>query len=131
MNKQLEEKFKANPRLRELWDSMPPFKPKPKTQVVTELDGKIAGAVQANPESVKVRVTARGADGVAVLDAPRPANVEVVEVDAAGRPKLTKRYDPTTNGWDWIEHRDGYSAPSGGGVVSAYNPLDALDAGKD
>jgi hypothetical protein len=134
MNKRLEEDLKRNPRLRELWDNMPPFKPKPKTKLVTELDGKIAAVAQTRPESVSVRVTA--SDGNVVhVDHIRQPTVEVVEVDANGMPKLTKKWNATTNAWDWIEHKAGYSMPSeavlkerGGGVgaVHAYNPLDAL-----
>jgi hypothetical protein len=82
---------------------------KPKVAVVTlPVSPKIAKAVKANPESV--RVSARGEDGIAVVEGPRgnPNNVTVrvdlvAEVDAQGLPV-----------WDRC------------GVVHEYNAFDAL-----
>jgi hypothetical protein len=86
------------------------FRPaKPKVAIVTlPVSPKIAAAVSANPESV--RVSARGADGIAVIEGPKgnlnhvTVRVDLVsEVDAQGRPVW-----PTA------------------GAVHQYNPLDAL-----
>src|SRR5439155_4000510 len=134
MNKQLEERMKVDPILREFYPKLPPLRAKPKTEVRTQLEGKIAEAAQANPDSVRVRVTARGPDETVVIDRPRSGLVEVIEVDALGRPKLTRKFNPETQEydpetgkwtrrWDLIEHNAGYSPPSekvlderGGGV---------------
>jgi|SRR5262249_19385967 len=58
---------------------------------VVPVSDKIAKAVKANPESV--RVSARGADGISIIERPHrnPQNVTVMvdyvrEVDANGRP---------------------------------------------
>ena len=69
---------------------------KPKVAVVTlPVSEKIAEAVRVNPGSVGV--SARGADGIAVVEGPKgnPNNVMVrvelvSEVDAAGRPVWRK-----------------------------------------
>jgi len=82
---------------------------KPKVPVVTlPVSEKIAEAVRANPESL--RVSARGEDGIALVEGPRgnPAHVTVridyvAEVDADGRPV-------------WPKAR----------VVHEYNPMDVL-----
>jgi hypothetical protein len=82
---------------------------KPKVPVVTlPVSPKIAEAVRANPESV--RVSARGEDGIAVIEGPRGNPTGVIvridlvsDVDAQGRPV-----------WPKV------------GVVHEYNPLGAL-----
>ena len=82
---------------------------KPKVPVVAvPVSEKVAEAVKANPESV--RVSARSADGVSVFGGPQrnPANVTVRvewvrEVDADGRPiwdrsGVVSDYDPLLRG---------------------------------
>jgi hypothetical protein len=68
-----------------------PAKPKPTAVVSLPVSEKIAEAVIANPASV--RVSARGEDGIAVVEGPRPNRNNVLvrvdwvrEVDAEGRP---------------------------------------------
>ena len=87
---------------------IPKAKPKPIAVVSVPVSDKDAAVIAANPASV--RVSARREDGVSVLVKPQrnPQHVTVrtdwvSEVDADGRPI-----------WD---------RP---GVVSDYNPLDAL-----
>ena len=78
---------------------------KPKVAVVTlPVSQKIAKAVKANPESV--RVSARGEDGIAVVERPRGNSTGIMvrvdlvaEVDAQGRPVwdrcgVVHEYDP-------------------------------------
>jgi hypothetical protein len=67
---------------------------------VVPVSEKIAGAVKANPQSV--RISARGNDGLAIVEGPRSGNVRVMieyvrEVDADGRPVwpgVVSDYDP-------------------------------------
>jgi len=82
--------------------------PKPVAVVTLPVSDRIAEAARTNPNSV--RVSARGADGIALVEGPRanPHHVVVrvdlvAEVDRFGRPV-----------WD---------RP---GVAHEYNPLDAL-----
>jgi hypothetical protein len=105
----LEEQLSYEERKRlffEKLDSGYYFRPaKPKVPVVTlPVSPKIAEAVRTNPESV--RVSARGADGIAVIEGPKgnPNHVTVrvdlvSEVDAEGRPvwpmaAAVHQYDP-------------------------------------
>jgi hypothetical protein len=74
----------------------PRAKPKPKPQITAEVSPQTAEAVKANPQSL--RLSAHSADGVTVIDRPRLFSVlEVLEVDAQGRPPLGRSYDPATN----------------------------------
>jgi hypothetical protein len=82
--------------------------PKPVAVVTLPVSDKIAKAVRASPNSV--RLSARGEDGIAVVEGPRsnPHHVtvrvdQVMEVDAVGRPVWPKT-----------------------GAVHEYNPHDAL-----
>lgn len=89
-------------------DSVWGAKPKPTPVLTLPVSDKIAEAVAANPESV--RVSARGADGIAVVEGPRRNSTNVVvrvdlvrEVDAEGRPIYDARgveheYDPLARG---------------------------------
>jgi hypothetical protein len=128
--KRLEERMKVDPILRELYPKLPPLRPKPKTAVVTELEGKIAEVARANPGSVSVRVTAKTEENVVVADRPRRGNVvDVIEVEN-GKPKLVRTYDAEAGGHGVAEFKDGYGPsyhPKGGGAVHQYNPLDALE----
>lgn len=83
-------------------------KPKPTPVVTVPVSEKIAEAVKANPGSV--RVSARGADGIAVVEGPRrnPSGVTVRvdlvrELDGEGRPiyegsGVVHEYDPLARG---------------------------------
>jgi len=127
MNKSLEELFKANPKIREIYDRLPDKLPRLKTKVVTELEGKIASAARANPESVKVRVTATDEDNVTVVDRPRAVErIEVVAVDGNGRAVRANRYDVGTGEWGMVEFEDGYRKS---GVESSYDPIKRFEEG--
>lgn len=98
---------------------------KPKLEVA--VSPKIVEAVKANPTSL--RISARAADGTTVIDRPRQTEViEVLEVDAEGRPALARRFDVATNAWGLCEYREGYRQPAG--AVSDYSPLSALERGR-
>jgi hypothetical protein len=135
----------------------PKPKPKPKPTVTSEIEPKMAEAIQANPENV--RLVAKAADGTVVmgrLRAPKvgPPNwnckpkeeviegralvpssgvpvaprTEVVAVDRLGRPARVWETDRVEGqvvvGFaDYVEGQ----ARRGAGVVSDYNPLDALN----
>src|SRR5271169_2869523 len=81
-------------------------KPKPKPALMpVEVSARVAEAARANPESVRVRVSAQDAQGVVVVDPPRPATVAaqpkavVHEVDAKGRPSVVSHFDEATREW--------------------------------
>lgn len=99
-----------------------PPKPKPKVQVTAELSPRVAEAVKANPASLQVRLSAEAQDGTAVVERPRRMRVEVIEA-RDGKAVLARQYDSQTNEWSTIEYEGGYRRS---GVVSDYNPLDAL-----
>lgn len=85
MNKSFEEKLKSDPVLREWYARMPPLRPKPKAQpvAIVPVSEKLAEAAKANPEGVKVRVSASGANGVVVVDPPQRARVVEAEIRRA------------------------------------------------
>jgi hypothetical protein len=79
------------------------FRRLPTVVAVVPVSQRVAEAVKANPKSV--RVSARGADGISIIERPRlNANVMVMidhvqEVDANGRPVwyrpgVVSDYDP-------------------------------------
>lgn len=97
--------------------------PKPKPALVTTVSEKLAAAVKANPESVRVSATAE--DETVVVDRPRRSEVlEVLEVDAEGKPARARRYDTLTAEWGIVDFNQGYREPAGG--VSNYDPLARL-----
>jgi hypothetical protein len=99
-----------------------PPKPKPKPRIELEVSPRIAEAVKADPLSV--RVSAR-ADEMALVERARPTEIiDVVEVDEAGRPKLSRRVDCATGEASLVEYRDGYR--QGPGVQHEYDPFAAL-----
>ncbi len=99
---------------------------KPKPAIVAVVSEKMAEAVRANPESV--RLSAKAADETVVVDRPRRTEmIEVIET-AEGRALLARRYDSATNEWTTIEFEGGYRRS---GVVSDYNPLDGLRRRED
>lgn len=106
--------------------------PAPKPQVSVSgarVSEKLAEAAKANPESVRVRVSARGADGVVVVDPPRRAEqLKVVEVEN-GKPVLARCLDLETGQWGNVHFVEGYRKPSG--AESNYNPIDRLRGGDE
>jgi hypothetical protein len=91
-----------------LAEPLPRVTPKPKPTPVLSLpvSDKIADAAKGNPASV--RVSARGEDGIAVVEGPRhnPHNVTVRV--------------------DWVRQvgPDGRPIYEGAGVVHEYNPIE-------
>jgi len=67
-----------------------PAKPKPTPVVTLPVSENVAQAAKAHPESV--RIAARDANGMSVIEGPRPKSIVTVcvdyvrEVDANGRP---------------------------------------------
>ena len=77
-----------------------------------------------------VRVSAKAADDTIVVDRPRRTELlEVLEVDAEGRPSLVRRVDCATGEVGMLEFAGGYRQPAG--AVSAYDPLAALRRSED
>lgn len=99
---------------------------KPKPPIVAVVSEKMAEAVKANPEGVRLSVKA--ADDIVVIDRPRRTEViEVLEVEGC-RAKLALRHDLTTNEKHLIEYEGGYRRT---GVVGEYNPMDGLRRRED
>ncbi len=100
---------------------------KPKPAIMAVVSEKMAEAVRANPESV--RLSAKAADDTVVVDRPRRTEaIQVIEVDREGRPALALRHDFTTNEKHLMEFEGGYRRT---GVVSEYNPMDRLGRRED
>ncbi len=86
MNKQFEEQLRRDPILREWYAKLPegPLrKPKAQPVAIVPVSEKLAEAAKANPEGVKVRVSASGANGVVVVDPPQRARVVEAEIRRA------------------------------------------------
>ena len=94
---------------------------KPKPAVVAVVSEKFAEAARANPESV--RVYARATDDTTIVERPSRI-VEVLEVDAQGRPALARSFDVTTNSYGTVQFEGGYRKPPG--AEHDYNPLSGL-----
>jgi hypothetical protein len=101
---------------------------KPKPTVIAEVSEKVAAAARANPESV--RVAARATDDTVVVERARRSEViDVLEVDAQGRPAVAWRVDAETGQRSIMQFAEGYRAPSA--VVHAYEPLKGLGRSDD
>jgi hypothetical protein len=99
-----------------------PPRPKPKPRIELEVSPRIAEAVKADPQSV--RVSAKN-EGVGLVERARPTEIiQVLEVDEAGRPKLSRRVDCVTGEASLVEYRDGYRP--GPGAQHEYDPMAAL-----
>jgi hypothetical protein len=99
---------------------------KPKPTVVAEVSEKVAAAARANPESV--RVSAKAVDETIVVERARRSEViDVLEVDAQGRPSVAWRTDLETGQRSIMQFAEGYRAPSG--AVHQYDPMAALKRG--
>jgi hypothetical protein len=101
---------------------IPRVPPKPKPRIELEVSPRIAEAVKADPRGVRVSAKA---EGVALVERARPTEIiQVLEVDEAGRPKLSRRIDCATGEASLVEYRDGYrQAP---GAQHEYDPFAAL-----
>jgi hypothetical protein len=94
-----------------------------KPKIVATVSPKMAEAIKANPSSL--RVSAKGAEEVTVVDRPRRTELlEVLEVDGQGRPSRVQRFDCASGETSELEFVGGYRQPSG--AVSVYDPLAAL-----
>ena len=130
LSPRMEEAVRDRPDLREYLENNPPpprLKPKPKAQIMGEpLNPQTLANAAARPD--KVRIVTETEAGVSVIDRLRQNTVrEVLAVDDQGRPKLVRTYDHKTNSYGTVEFEQGYAPKSG--VVSAYDPLDALKDG--
>jgi hypothetical protein len=96
-----------------------------KPKVIATVRPEVAEAIKHDPESLRVSVSANGADGAVALDRPRRVEVlEVKEVDAQGRPARVERFDCATGERSMLEYVGGYRPA--GGVAHVYDPLSAL-----
>lgn len=103
-------------------------KPEPKPTVTLEVEPATAERVRARPESVRLSTVRE--DAIPVLERVRPREiVQVLEVDAEGRPKLARHIDCATGDLGMVEYRNGYR--QGPGVMSDYNPMDGLRRPED
>jgi hypothetical protein len=94
-----------------------------KPKAVVTVSEKMAEAIKANPESL--RLSAKGADETTVVDRPRRTEMlEVVAVDAEGRPSRVARVDCATGERSLLDYVDGYRQPNT--VSHIYDPLAAL-----
>ena len=101
---------------------------KPKPTVVAEVSEKVAAAARANPDSV--RVAAKAADDTVVVERAKQTEVlDVLEVDAQGRPSVAWRTDLVTGQRSIMQFAEGYRAPSG--AVHAYDPMKGLGRSDD
>jgi hypothetical protein len=101
---------------------------KPKPTVIAEVSEKVAAAARANPDSV--RVAARATDDTVVVERARRTEVmDVLEVDAQGRPAVAWRVDAATGERGIVQFVEGYRAPSG--AVHQYDPMAALRRGDE
>jgi hypothetical protein len=99
---------------------------KPKIEVV--VSPKLAEAVKAHPESL--RVSAKAVDETMVVERARPTEIlEVLEVDREGRPARARRIDCATGDQSVVEFDSGYRLPPG--AISNYDPFDALKRPED
>ncbi len=94
-----------------------------KPRLVLPVSQETAERVRARPESVRISTVRE--DAIPVVERVRVREiVQVLEVDAQGRPKLARHIDCSTGEPGIVEYRDGYR--QGPGVVSDYNPMDGL-----
>jgi hypothetical protein len=101
-----------------------------KPRIVATVSPKVAEAIKHDPESLRVSVSANGADGAVAFDRPRRVEVlEVLEVDACGRPSKVARFECATGERSVIEFEGGYRQPSV--VAHVYDPLDALKGDRE
>ena len=118
-------------RLDREWDELvrtgplppPPVPRAAPVEVVATVSPKMAEAIKANPESL--RLHARAEDETFVVDRPRRTEVmEVLEVDREGRPSRVARFECATGERSVLEYVGGYRQPNT--VAHVYDPLAAL-----
>jgi hypothetical protein len=98
-----------------------------KPKLETRVSARMAEAVRANPASL--RLSAKAVDGTTIIDRPRRTEViEVLEVDAQGRPSLARRIDCTTGDHSLVEFESGYRRS---GVQRDWNPIARLRTSDD
>jgi hypothetical protein len=122
----IEDLCKKHPEYAHLYRNMPPITRKPKAKPVVAsvpVSEKLAEAAKANPESVKVRVTAKGSDGVVVVDPPRSAAI-VDEAEQRVRVAAQQRSEARVERERIDQEAKRYRPP--GKVMHVYNPLDRL-----
>jgi hypothetical protein len=94
-----------------------------KPKIVATVSEKMAEAIKHDPTSL--RLSAKGVDDTVVVDRPRRTEMlEVVAVDAQGRPSRVARVDCASGERSVLEYVEGYRQPNT--VVSTYDPLAAL-----
>ena len=102
---------------------IPPAKPKPKPTVTVTVEPETAERVKARPESVRMSTVRE--DDIPVMERVRPREiVQPLEVDGEGRVSRARVVDCATGEAGIVDYRNGYR--QGPGVVSDYNPVDAL-----
>jgi hypothetical protein len=96
-----------------------------KPKVIATVSPKVVEAIKHDPESLRVSVSANGADETVVFERPRRVEVmEVLEVDAQGKPSRVARMDCATGERSVLEFAGGYRQPPGAAHV--YDPYAAL-----
>lgn len=94
-----------------------------KPKVVATVSAEMAEAIKTNPTSLRLSVNRP--DEIPVVDRPRRTEVlEVLEVDAQGRPSRVARFECATGERSVLEYVEGYRQPNI--VASIYDPLDGL-----
>jgi hypothetical protein len=128
----LEEILRKRPDLREHFANMPPgirraMKPKPFVAPVP-ISEKLAAAAKANPESVSVRINARGEDGVVVVDPPQRG--EIVEEYVEETAERKARYAAAKAERERMNEEAKQYRP-GAGVIHVYDPIKELQLGHE
>lgn len=99
-----------------------------KPRLVLPVSPETAERAQARPESVRISTVTE--DAISVVERVRPREiVQVLEVDAEGRPKLSRNVDCGTADVSLVEYRGGYRLPPG--TQHEYNPMDGLRRPED
>jgi hypothetical protein len=94
-----------------------------KPQLVLAVSQETAERARARPESVRISTVRE--DAIPVVERVRVREiVQPLEVDEAGRVSRARHVDCATGEVSIRDYREGYQ--QSGGVVSDYNPLDAL-----
>lgn len=93
-----------------------------KPRLVLPVSQETAERVRRRPESVRLSTVRE--DAIPVVERVQVKEiVQVLEVDAQGRPKLARVVDCSTGQAGFVDYCDGYRQA---GALSDYNPLDVL-----
>jgi len=96
---------------------------KPKRALI--VSEKFAEAAKAYPEDV--RLSARTSNDEFMIERPRRTEIiDVLEVDAEGRPAVGRRHDLLTGEKGVVGMTNGYYGAGKSGAVHEYDPLSAL-----